>query len=235
MEKADTASFLEKYLTPIAVVVGALIIAGAFAFGNPNNQAVQDRGDQKAIVDIKEVTLDNAIVIGNPDAPVTVAYWFDYQCPFCKKFDQESMTQIHKEYVETGKVKVVIKDFQFLGPDSEEAGVFARAVWETYPQHFFTWYQEMFEAQDEEHGGFGDTDSIVAMTKAKVPGIDTDRVLALIAQKESAYKATLAADRDEGSSLGINGTPATIIGTELYSGAQPYAVIKAAIDAELAK
>lgn len=233
----NNTSFIERYLTPIAVVVGALILALAYVYGSHSAGTNPPAGTQPvAAVDIKDVKTDNDPYVGDPNAPVTVAIWFDYQCPFCKQLDTTALPQLYTNYVQTGKVRVVFKDFQFLGDDSMAGAEFARAVWELYPDKFYAWYEGMFNAQDEEGDqGFGDQASIVAMTKAKVPGIDTDKVVALVAQKKSTYDAAIAADRDEGSSFGINGTPAIIIGTQLLSGAQPYSTLAPLIDAELAK
>ncbi|MEK7079714.1 MAG: thioredoxin domain-containing protein [Patescibacteria group bacterium] len=236
MEKhADAGSFLEKYLTPISVLVGACIIAAALAFGNGGGaqQAATNGQPPAQAVDIKKVDVKGDPYIGNPNAPVVMAYWFDYQCPFCKKFDQDTMGQIYENYVKTGKVKVVFQDFQFLGPDSDDGALFARAVWEAYPDQFYAWYQAMFEAQDEEHAGFGNTASIVTMTKAKVPAIDTTKVLALIEKNKDAYTKAITADRTEGGTMGVSGTPAMIIGKTLLSGAQPYSAVTALLDAEL--
>lgn len=230
-EKGGT--FFEKYGTALAVIVGAVIIAGAFAFG----QGGTPKGDmpEAAAVNIKDVDTAGDPYLGNPNAPVVMAYWFDYQCPFCKQFEETTMQELYKNYVETGKLKIVIQDFQFLGPDSDDGALFARAVWEAYPDHFYDWFKAMFAAQDEEHAGFGNLDSIVAMTKAQVPAIDTDKVLALITEKKAAYQKTIEADRTEGSRFGINGTPSFIVGTTLLSGAQPYAAVAQLVDAELAK
>jgi protein-disulfide isomerase len=233
----NNTSFIERYLTPIAVVVGALILALAYVYGSHSVGTNPPAGTQPAAaVDIKDVKTDNDPYVGDPNAPVTVAIWFDYQCPFCKQLDTTTLPQLYTNYVQTGKVRIVFKDFQFLGDDSMTGAEFARAVWELYPDKFYAWYEGMFNAQDEEGDqGFGDQASIVAMTKAKVPGIDTDKVVALMSQKKSAYDAAIAADRDEGSSFGINGTPAIIIGTQLLSGAQPYSTVAPLIDAELQK
>jgi protein-disulfide isomerase len=223
----------DKYLTPLAVLLGAIILALAFAFGSGTRPATPS-GGAPAAVDIKEVKTDASPYVGSPTAPVTIAVWFDYQCPFCKRFELETLEQLYDEYVATGKVRIVYKDFQFLGPDSMDAGVFARAVWAAYPEHFHDWYMAVMTAQDEEHGGFGDLASVATLTRT-IPGIDADRVLALVEENRATYEAAMAADRAEAQSLGINGTPGAIIGTELVAGAQPYAKVKALVDAELAK
>lgn len=236
--------FVDKYLTPVAVLLGAVIIAGAFIFGHPASQQGTTGQPVAVKVDIKDVKTEGVPFIGNANAPVTIALWMDYQCPYCKAYDVGGVPQIKtppampdiiKNYVDTGKVKVVFKDFEFLGEDSTTAGEFGRALWEAYPDHFFEWHQAMFTAQDDEGDtGFGNLDSIKALT-AKIQGVDVNKVVALMNQKKEIYDAAITADRDEAQTFGIGGTPGTIIGTTMLSGARPYDELARLIDAELKK
>lgn len=229
----ENTSFMDRYLTPIAVLLGAVILALAYVYGGGVRENTGTGQEPSATVDINDVKTENAPYVGDVNAPVTMAIWFDYQCPFCKLFDEDAIAQVYTDYVLTGKVKVVFKDFQFLGEDSNTAAAFGRAMWELYPDKYYAWYQAMYGAQDDEGDrGFGDLTSIQTLTKT-LEGIDVDKVTALMNAKKAEFMAAVQADRTEGASLGVNGTPAVIIGTQLFAGAQPYEVIKAAIDAEL--
>lgn len=230
-----------EYGVPSAIVIAGLLIAGAVIFtgggGNvasntaPNNTAGQPHAQA---VNIADVDTENEPFIGRPDAPVTLAYWGDFQCPFCKRFDLETLPTLVKNYVETGKLKIVFKDFQFLGPDSTTAGLAAKAVWELYPGRYFAWHQAMYEAQDQEHGGFGDKESIIKLTRT-ILGIDADKVASLMVQKQSEYEQEQDRDKAEGAQFGISGTPGFVIGAQIISGAQPASVFTKLIDAELNK
>ncbi|HRH24170.1 MAG TPA: DsbA family protein, partial [Candidatus Paceibacterota bacterium] len=100
---------------------------------------------------------------------------------------------------------------------------------------FYPWFQAMMEAQDDEGDeGFGDLASIKTLT-ATIPGIDVAKVEKLMTDKKDEYQKAIAADRVEGGSFGINGTPGTLIGTKVLSGAVGYAQVAALLDAELAK
>jgi protein-disulfide isomerase len=234
-------TFMEKYLTPIAVILAAVIIAGAFIFGRGGQavqQAATNNGQQAGTtaVDIKKVKTDGEPFIGNANAPVTMALYFDYQCPFCKQFDLTVVPQIMTNYVNSGKVKIVLKDFDFLGNDSITGAEFGRAVWATYPDQYGAWLTAMFNAQDEEGDkGFGNSDTIVALIKAQFPKMDSAKLVALIAANKTQYDAAIDADRAEGASFGIQGTPSVIIGTTLLQGAQTYQAVSALIDAQLKK
>ncbi len=231
--------FIDKYLTPLAVIVAAVILGAAFIFGKggaPSPAADGGKGAAKA-VDIASVSSDKTPYIGNKNAPTTVAIYYDYQCPFCKQFEQSVTPQIIEQYVKDGKTKILLKDFQFLGEDSKTAALYGRAVWEQSPEHFYDWYKAMFEAQDEEGDkGFGNLPSIEKLT-ATIPGIDTAKVLALMEKNKVSYQAAIDADRAEGASLGINGTPSIIVGKKLLAGMSPtqfFTEIKTSLDAQLA-
>ncbi len=235
MEQTNSGGFIEKYLTPIAVVVGAGIIALAFMFGHGGTGKGADAGTKPAVaVNVNDVKTEGEPFIGSPTAPATLAVWFDYQCPFCKQFEQTITPQLIENYVKPGKLRIVFKDFQFLGEDSTTGSLFAHAVWELYPDSFYDWFVAVMNAQDDEGDqGFGDLPSIVKVTKEKVPAIDTAKVTALMETKKAAFTEQMNASRAEGSSFGINGTPSVIVGDKLLSGAVPYTTIAQAIDAVL--
>ncbi|OGG72343.1 hypothetical protein A3E65_02315 [Candidatus Kaiserbacteria bacterium RIFCSPHIGHO2_12_FULL_56_13] len=220
------------YLVPVAVVIAGLLIAGAVVWNGNNPSTGGEGAPQGATVDISDVKTDGAPFIGDEDAPTTIAYWSDFQCPFCKQFEINTFPLIIDKYVDTGDVRIVFKDLQFLGPDSTTAGVYARAVWELYPSRYWPWREAMYEAQDEEHGGFGDEASIVALTKT-ISGIDATKVTQATKANKNTYETMLAADRAEAGSFGISATPSVIIDTQVIAGAQAYAVFEAAIEATL--
>lgn len=236
----NSGNFMERYLTPIAVILAAVIIAGAFIFGRGGaavqKAATNSNGQTAQAVDIKSLKTDNEPYIGNANAPVTMAVFFDYQCPYCKQLDQTVMSQIITNYVQAGKVKVVFKDFQFLGNDSIAGAEFGRAVWEAYPAQYGAWLTAMFSAQDQEGDkGFGNQATIVAMVKTQFPTMDTTKLVNLITTNKAKYDAAIDADRAEGASYGIQGTPSVIVGTTLLQGAQTYQAVASLLDAQLKK
>lgn len=229
MTEGTSGSFMERYGTPLAVLGGAVIIAFAFAFGSGDRAAAPGGGEPVA-VNIDEVKTEGNPFIGNENAPVTMAVWFDYQCSFCKRFDADTISKLKETHVDTGKVKIVFKDYQFF-PGSEDVAVFGRAMWEAHPDQYYDWYTAMMALPTGEGSGL-----TVAMAKevaAGIEGVNADRVERLATDKRSEYLAVVQADRAEGSAMGINGTPASIVGTQLLAGAQPLTVVSSAIDAEL--
>ena len=225
---------------PAAIIIAGVLIAGAVLIGTkginrpsiataPNQQVTQPSA---STVDIAKVKVAGQPFIGNPNAPVTIAYWFDYQCPFCKRFETDVMPQLITDYVKTGKVKIVYKDFQFLGQDSQTAGIVARAVWEVAPDKFYEWHKAMYDKQDNENSGWGNKDDVLALTKT-ILGADASKVAQLILSKQVEYQKVIDEDKAEGSSFGVSGTPSVIVGKQMIVGAQPYSAVKQLIDLAL--
>jgi len=185
-------------------------------------------------VNIKDVDVKGEPFIGKEDAPVTIAYWSDFQCPFCKRFEQETLPDLISQYVDSGKLKIVFKDFEFLGSDSTTAALAAHAVWETSPKNYFKWQTAMFDKQDAENSGWGNKDDVIALTRS-VSGVDANKVSQLMESKKSEYQKEADADKTEGTKFNITGTPGFVVGTQSIFGAQPLSVFTQLIDAELAK
>ena len=221
------------------IIIGAsIIIAAAFVMHGPFKQATgtattPSAGQpQPVAANIKDVKLSGEPFIGNPKAPVTVAYWSDYQCPYCKKFETTSFQNVLKDYVASGKVTIVFKDYAFLGPDSTTAALYERAVWDLYPTQFLSWREAMYNAQDDENSGFGNEASVVKLT-ATVSGIDAAKVQHQVATKKDDYQKMIDADRAEGLNFGIEGTPSFITGKQLIPGFIPYATFADALNSQL--
>lgn len=221
-----------KFLLPVAVIVAGLFIAGAVIWNGSRPAGTGNAGGGAPAADIAKVNTEGNPFIGQADAPVTIAFWTDYQCPFCKQFELNTLPQIVQEYVSTGKAKVVFLDFAFLGPDSIEGALYSRAVWKLYPERYYAWREAMYRAQDEEHGGFGNAASIDRLN-ATVAGLDAARIAADVKANRASYQALLDRDRAEAGEQGVSATPSIIIGKQLVAGAYPYPTFKAAIDTAL--
>src|ERR1035437_4569942 len=180
-----------KYFLPGAVVVAGLFIAGAVVWSGSHPAGptgTPPSGTAAALsVDIKNVKTDGNPFIGQANAPVTIAFWSDFQCPYCKAFEvggvpqiptPASLPDIIKNYVDTGKVKIVFMDVAFLGNDSTTGALYSHAVWHLYPDKYFTWRTAMYTAQDQEGDqGFGNAASIDKLD-ATISGLDAAKIAA---------------------------------------------------------
>lgn len=227
---------LQKFSTPLSILIAGVVIAGAVLFALRPGSGGTTAGNQPASppVDVKDLKIgaDDAF-IGSATAPVTLAYWSDYQCPFCKQFEVTVLPTLMANYVSKGKLRIVFKDFPFLGSDSTTGAEYAHAVWQLYPDKFLAWHEAMFKAQDAEGDqGFGDEASIVKLS-GTIQGIDATKLKALVAQKKSQFDAMATADQQEGVAFGVQGTPGFVTGKKLIAGAEALNVFTAAIDAQL--
>lgn len=229
---------------PGAIIVAGLIIGGSLIIAFKGSGTSQGAtGQQPTIaVNVEDVVIDDHHpYIGEKNAPVTLVAWEDYQCPFCKAVEvgheqipgEPAMPQLIEEYVKTGKLKIVFKNYAFLGDDSKIAALYDLAVWKLYPQRYHEFREAMYNAQDEEHGGFGNETSILAMIKKELPGMDGAKLKADVTANVETYTKQMDEDRAEGASFGITGTPGFITGEVLIPGAVGIAEFKAAIDPQL--
>lgn len=222
----------------IAIIVASVLISGAILYtksdksdnGSDTTKKEETKTETNGSVDISKVKTQGTAFLGEDNAPVVVATWVDYKCSFCKKFEEDAVAGIIKDYVNSGKVKILFKNYQFLSPDSQTAGLASRAVWELTPDKFYTWHNAMFGKQAS---GWGTRAEILALTASL--GIDSNKVDQLMTSKATEYQKFIDDEKAEGTSFGIRGTPGTVIGQQMISGAQPYSVFKTAIENLLSK
>jgi len=232
METNETSN---KYFLPIAVVVAGLFIAGAVMWNDARPaQAPGTAGTGAApSVNIKNIKTDGDPFIGSANATITIAVWGDFKCSFCKSFETQTLPLLIKDYVDTGKVKVVFMDFAFLGEKSITLALYGRSVWNLYPDQYSAWRTAVFGAQDGEgNQGFGDAASIDKLN-ATIAGIDATKITADVKANRSAYQTAVNADKAEAQKVGIGATPSFVIGTQVIQGAYPYPTFQAAIDSLL--
>jgi protein-disulfide isomerase len=221
-----------KYFLPAAVILAGLFIAGAVIWNGSHPSTGSGQVPVAPKVDIKNVKTDGEPFIGSANAPVTIAEWSDYQCPFCKQFELTTLPQIDQNYIQAGKVKIVYKDFQFLGPDSMVDAEYARAVWALYPTQFSAWRTALFSQEPQENSlSAADNLKFVLKVTGSVSGIDATKVTAAVTANQSAYDTAINADKTEAGNFGVTATPSFVVGTQMIAGAYPYATFQTAIDA----
>jgi protein-disulfide isomerase len=225
-----------NFAMPIAIVLAGIIIAGAVYFNDGKKTETATNNSNtfgKVVVDIKNVKVEGDPFIGDPKAPIAIAYWFDYQCPACKFSELNLMTPLVADYVKTGKVKVIFKDFAFLGlpqiTDSNTLAITARAIWEKYPNLYYEWHKMIFNNQGQENTGWA-TKAVIANLTKQIPGIDMAVIDKLIADNSAKYQKAMDGNKAEGVKFGVNATPSFIIADQIIVGAPQYAQLKAFID-----
>jgi len=167
-----------------------------------------------------------AAVLGDANAPVTLVYFTDYYCTFCRKFEQTVLPDLRDQLVKSGRLRIVMRDLP-LRYGSAEAAQAARCAGEQ--GKYWEFHDALFSAQN-----FLATSLLPRI--AVLVGLDSARFRDC--QRSEAIHDAVAKDRDIAWRAAIPGTPAFVLGREsaglvtgrLFMGAQPLEAFKAAID-----
>jgi protein-disulfide isomerase len=178
-------------------------------------QALQDKQQKIMAAKVSTAIKDNKkeifsdprdLVLGNPKGDVTVVEFFDYNCTYCKHAIKDMSALIKSD----PNVRFVLKDFPILGQDSVEAHKVAMAFRAIAPEKYGQFHMALL-------GGQAHADGKVALKVAESFGVtkqQIDKEMAAGAGQKSVKEAYQLAN-----DLGIQGTPAYVIGNELIPGA----------------
>lgn len=167
---------------------------------------------------------------GALNAPVTIVEFTDYQCPYCGRHFEQTYPSIMKDYVETGKVRYVVKNFPLdFHPEAQKSAEAALCVRDQKGDSgYFGMHDKLFENQDSLS-----VDNYKEW--ARELGVNGDKFDDCL--DSGKYEDVVKEDLTYGQQLGVSGTPGFFIGNEEgyvpVSGAQPYSVFKQVIDSKL--
>ncbi len=190
---------------------GALALAALLAF-NPVSRAAEETAapQQEATPVAAGETLPD-IALGKADAPVTIIEYSSLSCPHCAHFHKEVLPELKSEYIDTGKVRYVEREFP-LNNSAFAGSVLARCL---DPTRFYAFNDLLFSRQDE--WAFKE-DAIVPLRQfAKQAGM-TDAEFDKCIDDEALQKKIIAV-RNKGEKEGVRGTPTFFINGKIYNGA----------------
>lgn len=172
-------------------------------------------------------------VKGSPDAPVTIIEYSEFQCPYCALFVKETLPLIQENYIATGKVRLIFRNF----PVHEQAVVAAgAAICAQEGDKFWEMHDTLF-AQQEEWSGNPD---FMALLKGYTQdiGLDSEQFTSCLIPEEGKdpeWFGKVKKDFEAGVEAGVQGTPSFLINDQLVVGAQPFEEFQKIIEQELAK
>lgn len=228
LESKSQATTPSPYLVPGAIIVAGLLIAATIFYtksgSSPKTTPAAVAGSQALLANIA----DDDPFLGNPEAPITLVEFGDFQCPFCGKFFSETESQIIDRYVKTGRIKFVYRDYAFLGRESEDAAVAAECAKEQ--GKFWEFHNYLYSHQRGENGGaFSKTN---LKNFARELNLETGPFDSCLDSNQ--YLSEIRQDKSDGTKLGVNGTPAVFINGRLVpGGAAPFDDFAAVIEEEL--
>ncbi|MET0744924.1 MAG: DsbA family protein [Microvirga sp.] len=149
----------------------------------------------------------HSFVVGNPAGDVTLVEFFDYNCGYCKR----ALSDVRTLAKSDPKLRIVLKDFPVLGPDSVEASRVALAARnQLQPEKLLDYHVKLMDSRGRVNGDR-------ALAVAKEMGLDMTRLKNDVDSPE--IRAALQENAGLGDKLGLTGTPAFIIGDEVIPGA----------------
>ncbi len=176
------------------------------------------------------VSSDDDYIRGRADAELTLIEFSDFQCPFCERFYRETLPLIDKDYIQTGKLRMIYRDFPLAGvhEHAQKAAEAAQCAGEQGK------YWEMHDRIFANHTAMSVDD---LKNHARGLGIAPDRFDTCL--DSGAYAEEVKKDMADGQALGVQGTPTFFIGLTgkdntiqaiRIAGARPYAVFKQIFD-----
>jgi protein-disulfide isomerase len=165
------------------------------------------------------------VAVGRADAPVTIVKYASLTCPYCKKFQAELFPQLKREFIDTGKVRLLIREFP-IGFQSGAATIAMRCA---APDKQLVLYEKFLSSQAQwvsqevRHDPIFKIAATTGMTRAEFDAC----------YKDQALLGALNKIKERGRNLGIVGTPNFFVGTKLIKGTLEMAQIRELVAAQL--
>ncbi|MBI2063282.1 MAG: DsbA family protein [Candidatus Yanofskybacteria bacterium] len=224
----------KSLITSISMIAGAiglsviLILVGGKATNQPTGNHLGNsapRPQQAAQIVPGPTSLeDNDAVLGNPDAPITLVEFADYQCTFCTKFFNETESILIDKYVKTGKLKIVFRDLVINGRESQNAAEAAECAGEQ--EKYWDYHDRLYSERRGYNVGVFKKNNLIKF--ASDLGLDTEQFSSCY--ESGKYQQEIAKDSQDAARFGARGTPNFFLNGRQLVGAQPYQVFAGLID-----
>lgn len=232
----DTITFKRTHFYSVLVVVAFVvgIFTGYIVWGRSPNAAraagnspsAQNPGVQatQAPRYVRyDIPVDGFPSMGPPDAPITIVEFSDFQCPFCKRFQDETFKQLMAAY--PGKIRFVFRHLPLTTIHPEAFPAAEAAMCANEQNAFWEFHDQIFANQDKLGGG-------LYSQIAGDLGLDTAKFENCL--NVGTYKDLIQKDSDFALGLGVQSTPTFFINGLAIVGAQPLTAFTQIIDKELA-
>ncbi|NOZ00067.1 MAG: DsbA family protein [Chloroflexi bacterium] len=215
------------------VVVGAVLVSIALIYPSikPVGDIVVPPANPRPMAD------GNAM--GDPNAPVTIIEYSDYQCPYCRFFSEQTEQLIVETYVQTGKVYFIYRSMgnfvsdniaKSTGVENTESSDAAEAAHCAGEQDKFWEYHDILFANQT---GEGVGAYAPRRLKAFAESLDLDMNAFNECFDSHKYQQVVEQEGLDGRAAGVTGTPSFVINGELFSGAQPFDAFREVIETAL--
>ncbi len=224
----------KEYFLPVSILVAAVLVAGAVIYSaGVSTPSGEQTGDEPVVEKSDILNLNsNDVILGDPNAPVTVVEYSDFQCPFCGRFFSQTVSRLKSEYIASGKVKFVYRHFAFLGPESKAAALAVECAkdqgkfWEMHDNVF---NEEI--ADGKEHNGNLNEETFLRL--AKDIGLNTGEYQSCL--DDEKYAGKVSRDYASAQVVGVRATPTIFVNGEKVEGALPFEQFKSLVEKYLAQ
>jgi len=224
-----------------AAIASLSIIIVFFALNTINDEpklAIEPAQKSQELISaniISPTFLENGSpILGDPNAPVTLIEFGDYQCHFCNVHFHNTEHRLLENFIKTGKVKMIFKDFTIIGPDSVDAAHGTHCA--NDQGKFWKYHDILYNNWTGENNGWASSDNLLRFAQEIELDIDqwSDCMI------DEKYSQIISNSNKDARELGITGTPAFfVIGPDnnitRISGAQPYESFEKIFNSELKK
>jgi protein-disulfide isomerase len=222
-----------------AIIASITITLVIFGFNNSSNEMGLSMEPTPKMDQIgpEKITMDTFLsngspILGDPDAPITLVEFGDYQCHYCNVFFQSIEKDILKNYVNTGKVKIIFKDYNIIGEDSVKASQGAHCA--NDQGLFWEYHDILYSNWTGENNGWASSENLAIF--AQQIGLNMNKWSECM--NKGSHSQIILKSNDDARTLELTGTPAFFIinsdgkVSKLF-GAQPFEVFKKIFDEQL--
>jgi len=188
---------MKLYYLSIPIIIG--IIVGGFIVGYETNS------NNSETLTSEKLIKNGSPIMGNIDAPITILEWGDYQCTYCYKFHQNTLNIINEEFIKTGKVKIIFKDFPLNGYESKLAAEASYCAQDQ--QKYWEYHNELYKNWAGERTGWITRE---ALTKfAQIVELNTEEFNKCL--DDQKYQNKVNSMYEFGKEIGIDATPSFLV------------------------
>jgi len=185
-----------------------------------------------------EISKDDDPILGDPDAPISIIEFSDYQCQFCARFYSDTLPLLNSQYIETGKVNLISRDFPIVKIHSNAMPTALASECANEQGKFWEYHGELFETQNTWKQNKSDEIILTLKQFAKDLNLNQEQFDACLDSKK--YAEEISNDLADGQKYFVTGTPTFFVGNDKigYSsifGAQSFSDFRIMIDEKLSQ
>lgn len=185
------------YYLSIPIIIGIIVggLLGTYGINSDNSELITPA----------KLIENGSPFLGNPNAPITILEWGDYQCTFCYKFHQNTLQIIDEDYIKTGKVKMVFKDFPLNGPDSKLAAEASYCAQDQ--QKYWQYHDELYRNWGGERTGWITREALSEF--AQTVNLDIEKFNECL--DDSKHESKVNSLYEFGNNIGVDATPSFLV------------------------